>query len=99
MILKKLNQVSLHSVSIGIYGQNKTIHIHCREPPPQGGKARVQNDIFGSFVDVIFKYVAHKEPAIWRSPSHSYFYFYQGKLAAAFRVLEFVQFLYKLRYE
>ena len=48
------------------YGQNKTIYTYrclCGSPSPEG-KAHVQNGIFGSYMDAIFKLVVREESEI-----------------------------------
>ena len=81
-------RVSLLSLSVGSYCQNKTIHI-LYGSLWGSYKARLQNGVSGSTLhgNTVFEPVAHEETKIWTRLSHS---FTKGRPTIALRLVEFV---------
>ena len=80
-------KVSLLSVSVRSYGQNKTIYNFC-VPLWDPFKACAQNGISGSYMNAVFELVMQKESVI--GTGLSYGYINQGRLNIAPRLVAFV---------
>ena len=64
--------MSLLSLSVRSYGQNKTIHNIIYIGPYGSPTKHVFKMASGSYMDAVFELVAHEELEIWTSLPHSF---------------------------